>query len=99
MPLSFFAVTTIGVREPEAPPAPAERVRIDIGRYVRSFGKDLHKGGHGIDVRKEGNEEFLYLCDITHRHVIKTTLKGEVIWRTPSLTTSRRICRAFPALS
>jgi hypothetical protein len=51
------------------------------GRYVRSFGKDYHKGGHGIDVRKEGNEEFLYLCDITHRHVIKTTLKGEVVWR------------------
>src|SRR5207237_6635038 len=32
-----FAVTAIGVREPEAPPAPAERVRIDIGRYVRGL--------------------------------------------------------------
>jgi maltose/moltooligosaccharide transporter len=29
-----FAVTTIGVREPESPPAPTERVKIDIGKYV-----------------------------------------------------------------
>src|SRR5207237_6754496 len=32
-----FAVTTIGVREPESPPAPKERVRIDAGRYVRGL--------------------------------------------------------------
>jgi hypothetical protein len=31
------------------------------GKFVRSFGKEYHGGGHGIDVRKEGNEEFLYL--------------------------------------
>src|SRR5271165_4436768 len=24
------------------------------GKYVRSFGKEWHGGGHGIDVRKEG---------------------------------------------
>src|ERR1700733_13020435 len=33
------------------------------GKFVRSFGKKFHRGGHGIDLRKEGNEEFLYLCD------------------------------------
>src|SRR2546427_7191251 len=32
-----FAVTTIGVREPEAPPAPKDRVKIDVGRYVRGL--------------------------------------------------------------
>jgi hypothetical protein len=51
------------------------------GRYVRSFGKEYHKGGHGIDLRKEGREEFLYLSDIHNRQVVKTTLKGEVVWK------------------
>jgi hypothetical protein len=51
------------------------------GKFVRSFGKDYYPGGHGIDLRKEGKEEFLYLCDVHHRQVIKTTLKGEEIWK------------------
>jgi hypothetical protein len=51
------------------------------GRFVRSFGKEYHKGGHGIDIRKDGKEEFLYLSDIYHRQVLKTTLKGEVVWK------------------
>ena len=29
-----FAITTIGVREPDAPPAPKDRVRLDVGKYV-----------------------------------------------------------------
>ena len=37
------------------------------GKFVRSFGKEYHSGGHGIDIRKEGSEEFLYLCDIHNR--------------------------------
>jgi hypothetical protein len=51
------------------------------GKFVRSFGKDYYPGGHGIDLRKEGQEEFLYLCDVYHRQVIKTTLKGEEVWK------------------
>jgi hypothetical protein len=51
------------------------------GKYVRSFGKGIHPGGHGLDLRKEGGEEFLYLCDIAHGEVLKTTLKGEVVWK------------------
>jgi hypothetical protein len=50
-------------------------------KYVRSFGKDYYPGGHGIDLRKEGGEQFLYLSDIHHRQVIKTTLKGEEVWK------------------
>jgi hypothetical protein len=50
------------------------------GKFVRSFGKEYHRGGHGIDVRKEENEEFLYLCDVQHGIVAKTTLKGEHVW-------------------
>ena len=51
------------------------------GKYVRSFGKEYHGGGHGIEVRREGNEEFLYLCDVKNRLVAKTTLQGEQIWK------------------
>jgi hypothetical protein len=51
------------------------------GKFVRSFGKEYYPGGHGIDVRTEGKEQFLYLSDIHNRQVIKTTLKGEVIWK------------------
>ena len=51
------------------------------GKYVRSFAKWIYPGGHGIDIRKEGNDEFLYLCDITHWEVIKTDLKGEIVWK------------------
>ncbi len=52
------------------------------GKFVRSFGKQWHTGGHGIDVRKEGGEEFLYLSHMTPKGpVVKTTLKGEVVWK------------------
>lgn len=51
------------------------------GKFVRSFRKDDYPGGHGIDIRRDGNEEFLYLSDVYHRQVIKTTLKGEEVWK------------------
>lgn len=51
------------------------------GKFVRSFGRAYHQGGHGIDLRVEGSEAFLYLCDIHQRQVIKTTLAGEEVWK------------------
>lgn len=51
------------------------------GKFVRSFGKEYHGGGHGIDIRTEGNDEFLYLCDVKNRLVAKTTLAGEQLWK------------------
>jgi hypothetical protein len=62
------------------PPMDAIVVFDPEGKHVRSFGKEFHRGGHGIDVRKEGNEEFLYLCDVQHGIVAKTTLKGDHVW-------------------
>jgi hypothetical protein len=50
------------------------------GRFVRSFGDEYNGGGHGIDIRKEGPTEFLYLSDTKHGLVTKTTLKGELVW-------------------
>lgn len=63
------------------------------GKFVRSFGKEYHGGGHGLDIRKEGGEEFLYLCDIKNRVVVKSNLAGEHVWkmdypREPNLYTS-----------
>lgn len=51
------------------------------GKFVRSFGKKWDSGGHGIDVRKDGGEEFLYLSHMSGGGpVVKTNLKGEVAW-------------------
>jgi hypothetical protein len=51
------------------------------GKFVRSFGKEYHGGGHGIDIREEDGQEFLYLsCMMPVRIVVKTDLKGEVVW-------------------
>lgn len=53
------------------------------GRFVRSFGKEYHGGGHGIDIRKDDGIEYLYLCD-NKGYIAKTTLKGEVVWKQES---------------
>lgn len=50
------------------------------GRFIRSWGTRFRGGAHGLDVRKEGSEEFLYHCDTAHRLVVKTTVDGEVVW-------------------
>ncbi len=51
------------------------------GKYVRSFGKEYHGGGHGIDIREEDGQEYLYLCCMAPVSlVVKTDLKGEVVW-------------------
>ncbi|RUL87686.1 twin-arginine translocation signal domain-containing protein [Tautonia sociabilis] len=51
------------------------------GTFVRSFGKRWHGGGHGIDIREEGGQEFLYLAFMFPVNlVVKTDLKGEVVW-------------------
>lgn len=63
--------------------APCDTVVIfdPTGRYVRSFGKEFAGGGHGIDIRREGKEEFIYLSDIHQRQIVKCDLQGEWVWR------------------
>ena len=72
-------------RSDSTEPVDAVIVFDDQGTFVRSFGSALgenyHVGGHGIDVRKEGNQEFLYLCSIRIGLVTKTTLTGEIVWQ------------------
>ena len=53
------------------------------GKFVRSFGKEWHGGGHGIEIRKEGTDEFIYLSNTwtPEMKLVKATLKGEVVWK------------------
>lgn len=51
------------------------------GKYVRSFGNQFQGGGHGIEVRQEGNDEFLYVCAYQQvKSFAKLGLNGEVVW-------------------
>jgi hypothetical protein len=52
------------------------------GNYVRSFGQQFQGGGHGIEVRQEGNEQFLYVCAYQQvKSFAKMTLTGETVWQ------------------
>jgi hypothetical protein len=50
------------------------------GKFVRSFGEAFRGGAHGLSLRREGANEFLYHCDINHCRIVKTSLMGEVVW-------------------
>jgi hypothetical protein len=64
----------------------------DKGKFVRSFGKEFHEGGHGIEIRREGSDEFCYLSNTwtPKLKLMKTTLKGEVVW-----TKGRPECKEY----
>src|SRR4051812_11980304 len=52
------------------------------GKYVRSFGKEFAGGGHGLEIRREGSDEFLYVAAYHQkRSFAKLTTYGEVVWR------------------
>jgi hypothetical protein len=52
------------------------------GKYIRSFGSQFQGGGHGIEIRREGSEEFLYVCAYQHlKTFAKLTLTGETVWQ------------------
>jgi DNA-binding beta-propeller fold protein YncE len=51
------------------------------GKFVRAFGKEFQGGGHGLEVRTEGNEQFLYVTGYQQlKNFAKLTLKGEQVW-------------------
>ena len=51
------------------------------GHFLTSWGEQFRGGGHGLDLRREGKQEYLYHCDTAHRAVTKTTLDGSVVWQ------------------
>ena len=51
------------------------------GKFIRAFGSQFQGGGHGIEVRTQGSEQFLYVCAYQQvKSFAKLTLKGETIW-------------------
>jgi hypothetical protein len=61
------------------------------GKFVRSWGAEFKGGAHGLHVRKEGADEFLYFVDTGkgrssgvdthHTWMVKMTLTGEEVFR------------------
>src|SRR5687767_871616 len=62
------------------------------GKFVRSWGREFRGVAHGMEVRKEGRDEFLYLTlnaanprmvppPAEQAAVIKATTKGEIVWK------------------
>ena len=65
----------------DKPEHPSIFVFDSTGRYIRSFGSQFQGGGHGLEVRGEGNEEFLYVTGYQQVKMIsKLTLRGEIVW-------------------
>jgi len=53
----------------------------ETGKFIRAFGQRFQGGGHGIEVRKEGTQEFLYVAAYQQvKEFAKLDLKGEVVW-------------------
>ncbi|MFO0975871.1 MAG: hypothetical protein U0996_05695 [Planctomycetaceae bacterium] len=51
------------------------------GKFIRAFGSQFQGGGHGIEVRKEGSQEFLYVAAYQQvKAFAKMTLNGEIVW-------------------
>ncbi len=62
------------------------------GKFVRSWGKEFRGVAHGLHIRREGRDEFLYLT-VTAANprqtpqpemqavVLKTTPRGEIVWK------------------
>ena len=64
------------------------------GKFVRAMGAEFmergHGVGHGIDIRREGNEEFLYLSpDNDTLGFAKASLSGELVWHKNRETIAR----------
>jgi hypothetical protein len=62
------------------------------GKFVRSWGKEFRGVAHGLHIREEGRDEFLYLTvnaanpklvpqPEMQAVVIKATTKGEIVWK------------------
>ena len=65
----------------DQPNHPAIFVFDSEGRFVRAFGSQFQGGGHGLDIRREGGDEFLYVTAYHKlRSFAKFTLTGETVW-------------------
>lgn len=65
----------------EQPDHPAIFVFDPDGQFVRAFGQQFQGGGHGLEIRQEGSEQFLYVTAyLTLKYFCKLTMQGEAVW-------------------
>jgi DNA-binding beta-propeller fold protein YncE len=50
------------------------------GKFIQAWGTAFKGGAHGLHLHKEGNSEFVYLCDTRRGLVVKATLDGEEVF-------------------
>lgn len=50
------------------------------GKFITAWGGEFCKGAHGLQLSKEGRDEFLYLALSDEHRCVKTTLDGEIVW-------------------
>lgn len=52
------------------------------GKYIRSFGQQFQGGGHGIEIREDAGQEYLYVCAYQGlKTFAKLDLQGETVWQ------------------
>jgi len=52
------------------------------GKFIRAFGQQFQGGGHGIEIRTEGKEQFIWVAAYQQvKSFAKLTLKGETVWQ------------------
>ncbi|MBI1344821.1 twin-arginine translocation signal domain-containing protein [bacterium] len=52
------------------------------GKFIRAFGEQFQGGGHGIEIREEEGQEYLYVCAYQMKKTFaKLDLKGETVWQ------------------
>ncbi|HYE72979.1 MAG TPA: peptidase [Blastocatellia bacterium] len=50
------------------------------GKFIKAMGKEWKGGVHAMQIRKEGNKEFIYLTNLARHEFAKLTLDGETVW-------------------
>ena len=52
-----------------------------MGRFIRAFGSQFQGGGHGIEIRTEGKEQFIYVTSyLGLNSFAKMSLTGDLVW-------------------
>lgn len=52
------------------------------GKFIRAFGQQFQGGGHGIEIRTEGKDQFIWVAAYQQvKSFAKLTLKGETVWQ------------------
>lgn len=78
---SFGRIYVAHTVHPDSPRPYAIVVFDPQGEFITAWGEEFRNGAHGLDIRAEGDAEFLYHCDINRRIVVKTDLDGRVVWQ------------------